>query len=170
MDRTDQIAAFTMILLRWRDRYLMLQRGDHKHFAPGRWTGIGGRIEHHEYSNITESALREIEEETGIPAARIQRLSLRRALLQQRPGFPLTLLCYFTADVESPAITDSPEGSLHWVTSDELSRLDVIENTQLVIPLLIRDMGESPGGSGQVITGAARFTETGILSSIVWAE
>ena len=43
--KLDILEAFTVILLKNKQHYLMLKRGASKSFAPGRWTGIGGRFE-----------------------------------------------------------------------------------------------------------------------------
>lgn len=163
------LAAFTMTLLCSGDHYLMLQRGNYKSFAPGRWTGIGGRVEPDEFDDISASALREIREETGYQSDEIENLVLRRSLLQQRPGHPATVLFYFTGDVAVRRTLQTDEGTLHWKTFQEIQHLDVIENTRLVIPLLIDDQHRDPHGSCPQIPGACSFDEPGNLSKIVWA-
>jgi len=40
--KLNAFAAFSLILLRHGERYLLLRRAETKRFAPGRWTGIGG--------------------------------------------------------------------------------------------------------------------------------
>src|SRR5579885_1949191 len=107
-------AAYSMVLLASGDRYLLLRRAADKRFAPGKWTGLGGRVESRELDNIRESALRELAEEAGLGPAEIRRFSLRRALLHARPGAPLTLLVYFTGEVEQAVTRVSPEGTLSW--------------------------------------------------------
>lgn len=168
--RETGFAAFSMALLRCGDRYLMLQRASHKTFAPGRWTGIGGRVEPSEFDNLYQAALREIEEETSISSSEIRAFTLRRSLLQQRPGHPLTLLLYFTGEIDTPVTHDCEEGKLHWLSAPEIATVDVIENTALVIPQLIGDLQEDPDGSRPTITGAAPFDAAGSLISVVWSD
>lgn len=163
------LAAFTMTLLCCDDHYLMLRRGNHKAFAPGRWTGIGGRVEPDEFDDIHTSALREISEETGYQRNEIEHLVLRRSLIQQRPGHPVTVLFYFTGDVGVRRTPTTDEGSLHWVTLQEFPLLDVIENTRLIIPLLIEDRNRDPQGSHPHVPGASFFDGQGNLNSLVWA-
>lgn len=170
MSHSVGLAAFTMILLRCDDHYLMLKRGQHKRFAPGRWTGIGGKVEANEFDDPLASAARELEEETGIPVDRVRRFALRRALLQHRPGFPITTLLYFTGDIEVRIDAQCDEGTLHWVPETELQQLDIIENTRLVIPRLIEDMQRRPDADSSVTTGAASFAPDGSLRSVLWAE
>jgi 8-oxo-dGTP diphosphatase len=164
-----QLATFTMVLLRSGDRYLMLQRSPHKYFAPCQWTGIGGRVEPEELDDLHGSALREVLEETALEPDQITNFVLRRALLQQRPEHPITVLLYFTGEIDTTATSTTEEGTLHWLSEEEIEGVDVIENTRLVIPLLINDMHDYPAGSNQVLTGAARFSLEGELNSIVWS-
>jgi 8-oxo-dGTP diphosphatase len=163
------LAAFTMILLRNRDRFLLLRRSPHKQFAPGRWTGIGGRVEPHELQTLDAAALREIKEETGITPGRIRLLVLRRALMQQRPGHPLTVLLYYTGNVTGPEVVESPEGELHWLAREDLEDLDIIENTAAVIQCLIDDIESDPEGKRPITVGAASFDASGALLGIRWS-
>lgn len=165
----DQLAAYSMILLRCGERFLMLERAGHKRFAPGRWTGMGGRVEPEELDDLGTAALRELQEEAGIPPEDVRNLTLRRVLVQVRPGHPVTNLLYFTGDVAELVAPESPEGTLHWLTESEISEVDVIENTARVIPLLIADMGRDPDGADPPVTGAARFDADGELREIRWA-
>ena len=166
---TDGLAAYTVVLLAHGDRYLLLRRAADKTFAPGRWTGVGGRVERGEYDALEASALRELAEETGITAAQISPLVLRRALVHARPGGPLTVLLYYTARLNEPLLPDCAEGTLAWAAADELASLDVIETTRPVLPLLIADMGRDPAGREPVRLGAAAYDAGGVLRQVVWA-
>jgi 8-oxo-dGTP diphosphatase len=164
------LAAFTMVLLCCDDRYLMLQRSPEKLFAPGRWTGIGGRVEPDELDDLKASALREIFEETGYTSEEICHLALRRTLLQQRPQHPVTVLFYFTAEVQAMRSRETREGTLHWLTKAELANIDIIENTRLVIPELIADIECADQGPAGPKSGAASYSPEGELRSIDWAD
>ena len=167
--KPSALEAFSMVLLGRADRYLLLRRAETKRFAPGRWTGVGGRIEAREFSDLWGAALREVREETGITAAEITDFTLRRVLLQARPGERLTVLLYFTGSLAAPVLPSSTEGTLGWVTVEELGRLDIIENTRLVIQLLIEDARRDPAGHEPVRVGVAHFRQNGELAQIAWA-
>jgi 8-oxo-dGTP diphosphatase len=169
LDDTIELAAFTMVLLRCNQRYLMLQRSARKSFAPGKWTGIGGRVEPAEFGDVHSSALREIAEETGYSGDQVHNLTARRLILQQRPGHPVTLLIYFTGEVEVPIIGTSDEGTLHWLSESELDSIDIIDNTRLIIPELIRDMQVDPAGDNAPVSGVCTFNPGGEIESIIWS-
>ena len=163
------IACFSMILLSCENRYLLLQRAESKRFAPGKWTGLGGRVEPDELDDVHSAALREVSEETGLGADQVADFSLRRVLLHNRPGAPITLLLYFTGGLSQPVTPECDEGSLHWLSEDEIAQLDVIENTAEVLPLLIDDLSAAPQGADRPLVGAAHYRVDGELERIVWA-
>ena len=109
----NQLTAYSMVLLRSGDRYLMLKRAEHKTFAPGRWTGLGGRVEADEFDDLQSAALRELQEETGILPSQVDRFRLRRMLLDLQPSQPLTVLLYFTGELGERVTPVCTEGELH---------------------------------------------------------
>lgn len=144
-------------------RWLLLRRADTKRFAPGRWTGLGGRLEAGELGDLTASALRELREETGLGAADLAApLRLRRALQHDRPGEPLTTLLYFTAPLPAAVLPPCSEGTLHWVPPAAFAALDVIETTAAALEPLARDVARDPDGRGGVALGWAHYDADGV--------
>ena len=138
--KPNGIAAYTVILLEHGGEYLLLQRSAEKQFAPNLWTGIGGKVEQDEFGDLRRSALRELYEESGVGTDTLEHFCLRRVMLQNRPGFPLTLLLYFTGRLAERITPPCPEGRLVWKTAAELAALDIIETSKPILPLLVSDV------------------------------
>jgi len=166
--RPNALAVYTVVLLSDGARYLLLERAATKRFAPGRWTGLGGRVEPDELGDLRAAARREVLEESGLAPEAVPDLTLRRALLQARPGAPLTVLLYFTGTLRAPPPPAGPEGRLVWVAPAEFDRLDIIENTRAVLPLLVADQARDPAGAEPVWLGVACYRPDGALERIVW--
>jgi 8-oxo-dGTP diphosphatase len=168
-DASGAVACFSMILLNCGDRFLLLRRSASKRFAPGKWTGVGGRIEADELDDVRAAAFRELAEETGLAPDQVAAFTLRRVLLHNRPGAPLTLLLHFTGRLAQPVTPECSEGELHWVDPAEVDRLDLIDNAAVVIPLLIDDIARDRDGCDGPRVGAAHYRSDGELERIVWA-
>ncbi len=173
-ERPDSLVAYTLVLLLRGERCLLLRRAENRARFPGRWTGLGGRVEPDELEHLRAAALRELEEEAALRPEQVRHLVLRRVLLHARPGGPLTILLYFTGvldgeDVLAQPPLASPEGELSWVRPDELERLDLVDNARLVLPLLLEDARRDPEGREPVKLGALRYSPEGTIEAIVWA-
>ena len=170
ISKPNQINAYTIILLEHAGQYLLLQRAATKRIAPNRWTGVGGRIEADEYADTYASALRELAEETGFRPEDITFFGLRRVLLHNRPDGPLTLLLYYTGLLTSRSTPLCPEGSLHWVSPDQLADLEIIETTRPVLSLLIEDMQHDPTNQDLIQLGLAIYDANVRFLGVVWGE
>lgn len=163
-------ALYTVIFLYCHGRYLLLQRSQDRHFAPGRWTGVGGRLEPDEFLDLRASALRELAEETGIVDEQIKHFGLRRVLYRDRPGSPLTGLLYYTGLVEEWLAPDCDEGWLHWCRPEEFESLEIIETTKQTLMRLPQDVEVDPTGVKLPRTGVTRFSTEGNLLKVVWSD
>ena len=163
----DGITLYTVVLLKHAGRYLLLRRADTKPFAPGRWTGIGGKVEPDELGHLQAAALRELDEETGIRLHDVQHFALRRVLLHTRDDSTLTILLYFTGELAQTILPPCSEGTLAWVTPEGLPALDVIDSTRPVLPLLIDDLARDPLGREHVRLGVSRQC-AGTIVQLAW--
>jgi 8-oxo-dGTP diphosphatase len=165
----NSLELFSLILLLHEERVLLLQRAAWKRFAPLRWTGLGGRIEPHEFGDLRASALRELAEESGLAEADVAHFTLRRLLLHDRATTPITLLAFFTGRLADPVLPESPEGTLHWLRAEDFAALDIIESAAPVLPLLIEDVQRDPLGEERPRVGAAHYGPDGAIERVVWA-
>jgi 8-oxo-dGTP diphosphatase len=157
--------VYSVIFLFHAGKLLLLRRADWKAFAPGRWTGIGGRVEPFELGDLASSARRELFEETDLGAAEVSTLILRRTLTFYRSDEGLVTLVYFTGDAVSDRVPTCTEGTLAWKEPSELDRLDVIENTAKVLPFLLNDVGDR---AAPVRCGVARLRDDGGIDNVVF--
>lgn len=152
-------------------RWLLLRRGLDKRLAPGRWTGLGGRVEASELDALQASALRELHEETGLAAADLATpLTLRRALYHDRPGEPLTGLLYFTGALPDARVPPCTEGSLQWHPPAAFASLDIIETTATALPRLVADVARDPDNRAGVHLGFAHYPDAGSPPRVRWSD
>jgi 8-oxo-dGTP diphosphatase len=157
-------------VLRHGDRYLMLQRGADRVYAPGRWTGVGGHVEPHELDDLRGSALRELREEAGIAPDDVDHFTLRRVLLCVGADFErIALILYYSGALRERVEPECDEGTLHWLGEDEIAGLDVIESTRHVLPLLFGDERRDPGGSEPYRSGIELYPAGSRASQVTWA-
>jgi hypothetical protein len=114
-------------------------------------------MEAEEYTRLRVSALREVEEESGLHSSAIGNNCLRRAVLVIRPRQPLRVLLYYTGVLSQKIAPTCPEGMLFWKEEAEFAGLDIIETTRPVLPVLIQDMAADPEGTGLPVVGVAVF-------------
>lgn len=93
-------------------RLMMLRRAATKAFAPGWYTGIGGRVE--EGETIPDGALRELQEETGLSGIDLTpfgAVSVNNGII---------VVVYFFALYPGGALPSCNEGELEWVETEAL--------------------------------------------------
>ncbi len=163
----NAVSHYTTLFLLFEGRWLLLKRSPHKRLQPDRYTGLGGRVEPDEFSDLRRSALRELLEETGLGEDDLMHLTLRRTLTHNRPGEPLTVLFYFTAELRRYALPDCTEGTLHWTLPEAFAELDIIETTAQVLPKLVEDIVKPPEHT--VRLGVAHY-ENDKLARVVWGD
>lgn len=111
-------------------RLICLRRANWKKFQPGRYTGIGGKIEPGE--EPLAGAERELAEEVadfrGIPLTEVGRLIVNGAYF----------LGYFAGQANPDRLPSCTEGTLAWVALADISRLDFIPTTKAFLEIWAR--------------------------------
>jgi 8-oxo-dGTP diphosphatase len=135
MPYTPIVATLGYVLSPDGQRVLMIHRNareDDQHL--GKYNGLGGKMEPGE--DIAACMRREIREEAGIECTR---MSLRGTL--NWPGFGkqgedwLGFIFVITA-FEGEAFTSNPEGTLEWVSVEDLDTLPMWEGDRHFLPLV----------------------------------
>ena len=163
----NAVAHYTTLFLLFDGKWLLLKRSPHKRLQPNRYTGLGGRVEADELSDLRRSVLRELFEETDLSEDDLTHLTLRRMLTHNRPGEPLTVLFYFTAELKRYALPECTEGTLHWTLPRDFPTLDIIETTAQVLPKLVEDVAKP---SEQTVRLGVAYYEIGKLRRVVWGD
>jgi 8-oxo-dGTP diphosphatase len=167
MPLTVSIRLFTVVVLFHGKRLLLLKRAAWKSFFPNRWTGIGGKVEPDELADLESAARRELVEETDLMHSDVSPLTLRRTLTLDRPTEGLLCILYFTGTTTTNRVPSCNEGTLHWVTPDELPGLDIIDNSAGVFGRLVDDVQRNRAG---VRCGIATYAPDGQLVRILFDE
>ena len=132
----DDMRSVVFLLSPDRRQIVLLRRAAWKSFAPGRWTGIGGRLEGDELLQPALGALRELREETGLTLDDLSDWRFVADVVD--PGAEVRLV-YFTAIFATEPLPLCNEGTLYWVALDEYVHYDLIENTRVVLDTLVAD-------------------------------
>ena len=80
------LKAYVAVFLFRDNRVLLLRRSEHRRFAPGLWTGVGGRVALDEMADLEGAALREVLEETGLTAGDVSDLKIQVVLTRPEGG------------------------------------------------------------------------------------
>ncbi len=129
--------VYVTVFLFRKNRVLLLERGSRKRFAPGRWTGVGGRVELGEMDDLDTAALREVSEEAGIEAEDIENLEIRVVLSRIEDG-DLTTVVFFSGHTDRESMHKCNEGRLRWVELDRVDDLDLVENARYALNLALQ--------------------------------
>lgn len=130
----DDVRSVVFLVSSNRQRLVLLHRAEWKTFAPGRWTGIGGKLEGEEIAEPALGALRELREETGLM---LDDLSAWRFVADiVDPGAEVRLV-YYVAMFAGEQLPPCNEGTLHWVPLTDYHTYDLIENTRAVLDALV---------------------------------
>ena len=116
-------------------KYLMLLR-DRKQSDPndGKWIGVGGKLE--EGESQEECARREILEETGLKADRLEHFGdvFFHSDLWEDEIMRLYLVTEYAGE-----LTDCDEGELHWIEKDKIFDLNLWDGDRIFLKYLINN-------------------------------
>ncbi|WP_211746638.1 8-oxo-dGTP diphosphatase [Paenibacillus sp. Marseille-Q4541] len=111
-----EVKLYTMCVVRDGDRILLMNRPNEKGF-PG-WIAAGGKVEFPE--SLTEGAIREVKEETGLTVSNLIYKGLDE-FVDPNKRYRYMVFNYITDSFEGELRNDPPEGELQWVSLGELN-------------------------------------------------
>jgi 8-oxo-dGTP diphosphatase len=114
MEKNIKIGLYTMCIVRDGERVLLLNRPSKKGF-PG-YIGPGGKVEFPE--SLTEGAIREVKEETGLTIKNLVYKGLDE-YVDSKANERYMVFNYITDTFEGELLEDPPEGELIWVPIKE---------------------------------------------------
>ena len=123
MECSGKLRNMASIYLMRDEKFLLLNRSTG--IAGGTWiAAAGGHFEPDELCDARACALRELTEELGLAADDLKGLTLRYVTLR-RTKDELRQNYYFFAELVGEVPQSSTEGTLQWVSPDELNALEM---------------------------------------------
>src|SRR5258708_39447383 len=110
---------------------LLMKRAETRHIFPGLYNGVGGHIERDE--DPYTSVLREVREETGLTVTNVQLRGIYHVDAGQAVGI---IVFVFSAESVSRDVTESSEGTLHWVPLVDAHTLPLVQDVPILLSRL----------------------------------
>jgi 8-oxo-dGTP diphosphatase len=136
------------------DKVLLIKLAANRGAWSGKLNGVGGHIEQGEDPH--HSAIREIEEETGLQVEHLQFCGHILIDTGQKPGIGLFVFGNRVSDAGS--LRPTAEGDPTWILFDELDRYDLVDDLKWLIPKVRSTLDGGPPFLGQY-----HFDENGNL-------
>lgn len=125
--RTEPVTLTNMCMIKRDHQILVLNRNDPV------WPGLtfpGGHVEPHE--SFHDSVIREVKEETGLTIFSPKLVGVKQFYDQNQERY---IVFFYIADKFSGEVKESNEGSLSWMTKEELLRHRLAYNFDRDLPI-----------------------------------
>lgn len=153
-----QVIPRTLIFIENENDILMMYRNQKDSFGYGKINGVGGHIEQGE--DPTESAVREIKEETGLFIPDLELIAIFFIDTASNPGIGLFV---YKGETKERKLIAGDEGNLFWIKKNELqSRKDLIKD----ILFLLR-LAESHQDGAKPVIGKYVYDKNGDMRIVV---
>lgn len=128
----------TLIFLTRGDSVLLLKGASTKRIWANKYNGVGGHVEQGE--DVLSSAMRELDEETGLSA------NLRLVGTLQVDVEPTMGICVyvFTGEAKEGEPRSSAEGTLEWIPFEDLDQYSLVEDVSILLERIQKMNADSP--------------------------
>lgn len=130
MSRTESVELTVLCLIHKNDKYLLQDR------AKDDWKGYtlpGGHIEKGE--SIMDAVVREMKEETGLTVYNPKLCGVKQ--FSTDDGRYIVFLFY--TDEFSGEVISSDEGTMHWISKEDLQNVNTVEDFQELLTVMLDD-------------------------------
>ena len=117
-------------------KYLLIHKAKGK-FGGGFWNGPGGKVETGE--STVEAAKREVFEETGLTISNLKEAGVLEFFFGHgKPKPDWTAVVFKTKEYSGKVKSRTKEGTLRWISEDELPLDQMWEDDRYWLPLLVK--------------------------------
>ena len=134
VDFTDiRWAPVINCVLKFKNKYLVIQRSVDMNFYPSYWNGVSGFLD--DNRSLEQKIFDELGEELGIKKEQVNRVKLAEIFDQDEPKYNKTWIVHpVLVEVNTDKITLDWEGrDFRWLTMDEIMKLDLLPGFDKVL-------------------------------------
>ncbi len=113
-------------VVKYKDKFLIVQRSKELNFYPGYWNGVSGFLD--DKRSLKEKITDEIKEELGIPKSKIKNIQLGEIFHQEEPKYKKTWIVHpVLVEVKTDKVKlDWEAKNYKWIAFREVKKLNLL--------------------------------------------